>query len=162
VVCSGRNRPQSSKDQCEAAPGVVPVVRDDAFFANATGAAGSSFDVILDSVGGAVLAEAADHPAVGGRLVTYGAAAGQADPDTPAYGALRASNHTISGFSILKLARPAPERVRSLITDVLSLTGEGLAVTPPTVIQWDQLVDAHVRQSEGRALGKSVVAVSRG
>jgi hypothetical protein len=92
--------------------------------------------------------------------VSYGAAAGQADPDTAAYGALRASNHTVSGFSILKLARTAPERVRTLITDVLSLTAEGLLITPPTVIEWDQLIDAHVRQSDGLALGKSVVAVS--
>jgi NADPH:quinone reductase len=140
--------------------GVVPVVRDDTFFANATAAAGSPFDVIPDSVGGTVLREAAAHLAVGGRLVSYGAAAGETDPDAPAYGALRAGNHTISGFSILKLARAAPERVRTLITDVLSLNAEGLLITPPTVIAWDQLIDAHVRQSDGLALGKSVVAVS--
>jgi NADPH:quinone reductase len=142
------------------APGLVPVVRDAAFFANATAAASSAFDVILDSVGGAVLMEAADHLAGGGRLVSYGAAAGETDPDTPAYGALRAGNHTMSGFSILGLARTAPERVLALMTDVLSLIGEGLEITPPTVIDWDQLVDAHVRQSEGLAVGKTVVAVS--
>ena len=87
-------------------------------------------------------------------------AAGEVDPDAPAYGTLRAGNHTLSGFSIRKLARTAPERVRTLITDVLSLNAEGLLITPPTVIAWDQLIDADDRQSDGLALGKSVVAVS--
>lgn len=39
-------------------PGVRPVVRDDAFYADAEAAAGSAFDVILDSVGGDVLRDA--------------------------------------------------------------------------------------------------------
>lgn len=141
------------------APGFVPVLRDEGFLANATAAAGSAFDVILDSVGGSLLSETADHVAVGGRLVSYGAAAGQPDPETPPYGALRSGNHTISGFSILKLARAAPESVQTLIADVLGLVDDGLVITPPTIIAWDQLIDAHVGQSEGRALGKTVVAI---
>jgi NADPH2:quinone reductase len=149
----------SAAKRTELAPGVLPVVRDDAFWADATAAAGSAFDVILDSVGGTVLREAAAHLAIGGRLVSYGAAAGAAPPETPAYGALLAGNHTISGFSILRLARTAPDKVDILIREVFSLIGQGLEITAPAVIPWEQLIDAHVRQSEGRALGKIVVSV---
>ena len=63
---------------------------------------------------------------------------------------------------VLEMARPGAPDVLRVITDVLSLKAEGLLFTPPTVIEWDQLVDAHVRQSNGLAVGKSVVAVSRG
>jgi NADPH2:quinone reductase len=149
----------SAAKRTELAPGVLPVVRDDTFWADATAAAGSAFDVILDSVGGAVLRDAAAHLAIGGRLVSYGAAAGQPPPETPAYGALLAGNHTISGFSILRLARTAPDKVHTLIREVLTLIGQGLEITAPAVIPWDQLIDAHLRQSEGRALGKIVVSI---
>jgi NADPH2:quinone reductase len=143
----------------ELAPGIRPVLRDDAFWPGATAAAGSSFDVILDSVGGILLRESPAHLATGGRLVSYGAAAGQAVPQTPAYGTLLAGNHTISGFSILRLARTAPGKVRILIRDVLTLVDEGLRIPAPTVVAWDQLIDAHILQSEGKALGKTVVAI---
>jgi NADPH2:quinone reductase len=149
----------SMAKQTSLAPGYLPALRDEAFFASATAAAGSAFDVILDSVGGVVLGEAAQHLAVGGRVVSYGAAAGQPDPEPPALAALRAGNQTVSGFSILRLARSAPERVRPLIADSLELLGDGLAVASPAIIEWDELIDAHVRQSEGRAVGKTVVAV---
>ncbi|WP_427006627.1 quinone oxidoreductase family protein [Pseudarthrobacter sp. H2] len=142
------------------APGYVPVVRDAGFFANATAAAGSGFDVILDSLGGTLLAESASNLAIGGRLVSYGGAAGQPDPATPGFGDLRATNKTVSGFSILRLARTAPQHVRTLIHDVMHLARNGLVVTPPTVVGWDNLIDAHLRQSEGTAVGKTVVALS--
>jgi NADPH2:quinone reductase len=147
----------SAAKLAELRAGVRPVVRDEAFYADAVAAAGSEFDVILDSVGGDVLREAAAHLAIEGRLVSYGAAAGQPDPETPAFGGLRAGNQTISGFSILRLARTAPEKVRTLIRDAADLP-----LTPPTIVGWDQLIDAHVRQSNGLAIGKTVVAVGSG
>ncbi|GLL04593.1 quinone oxidoreductase family protein [Dactylosporangium matsuzakiense] len=143
----------------DLAPGVVPVIRDDAFWTDAVAAAGSPFDVVLDSIGGVVLQEAAEHLAIGGRLVSYGAAAGQPAPQTPAYPALLAGNQTVSGFSMLGLARTAPHRVGTLIQDVVALVTNGLAVPAPAVVQWEQLIDAHVLQSEGKALGKTVVAI---
>lgn len=144
----------------ELAQAFRPVVRDETFYVNATAAADSQFDVILESVGGTVLQEAAAHLAVEGRLVSYGAAAGQPDPEAPVFGAMRAGNHTVSGFSILRLARTAPEKVHALIHDVVALIGEGIELTPPTIIKWDELINAHVRQSKGIVPGKTVVAIS--
>lgn len=140
--------------------GVVPVVRGDGFYARVVDAAGGPFDVVLDSVGGEVLAGAAEALAIGGRLISYGGAAGQPDPDAVAFATLRTGNMTVSGFSILRLARTAPERVRALISDTFTLVADGLALTPPTVIAWDDLPQAHVRQSEGQAVGKVVVAIN--
>jgi hypothetical protein len=76
------------------------------------------------------------------------------------FGAMCAGNHTVSGFSILRLARTAPEKVHALIHDVVALIGEGIELTPPTIIKWDELINAHVRQSKGIAPGKTVVAIS--
>ena len=74
--------------------------------------------------------------------------------------ALRAGNQTLSGFSILRLARTAPEKVSILIGDVLDLARGGLAITAPKVTSWDWLIAAHLTKSEGRAVGKTVVAIT--
>jgi NADPH:quinone reductase len=148
----------SKQDQLSAR--YVPVLRDQDFYEQATAAAGAAFDVILDSVGGDLLDQAPAHLAIGGRLISYGAAAGQPDPSTPAYAALRAGNQTLSGFSILRLARTAPEKVSTLIGDILELAHDGLAITAPAVTDWDGLIAAHLTQSDGRAVGKTVVAIN--
>jgi NADPH2:quinone reductase len=138
----------------------VPILRDKDFYEHATAAAGAAFDVILDSVGGDLLDQAPAHLAIGGRLISYGGAAGQPDPATPAYAALRAGNQTLSGFSILRLARTAPEKVTALIGDILLLAHDGLPITAPEVTDWDGLIAAHLNQSDGRALGKTVVSIN--
>ncbi|MGN8026854.1 quinone oxidoreductase family protein [Microbacterium sp. 22242] len=138
----------------------VTVVRDDGFFAAAADAAGGPFDLILDSVGGSVLAAAVDALAAGGILLSYGAAAGEPDPQPPAYGPLRGGNRSIGGFSILNLARTAPDRVGRLIGAVVQDLAAGLVIPPPEVVAWDELQDAHVRQSAGAATGKTVVRVA--
>ncbi len=142
--------------------GVVPVVRGEDFFARAVEAAGGPIDVVLDSVGGPVLGEAASHLATGGRLISYGAAAGHPDPDSPGPAALRKNNLTVSGFSILGLARSAPQRVEALVTGSLTLLGDGLEIPTPTLVGWDGLVEAHLRQSEGLTTGKVVLAAVTG
>lgn len=150
-----------SDAKAQALPaGVVPVVRGDGFYARAVDAAGGPFDLVLDSVGGEVLAGAAYALANGGRLISYGGAAGQPDPEAVAFAALRTSNLTVSGFSMLRLARTVPERVQVLLSETLAQVADGLALTAPTVISWDELPEAHVHQSEGLAVGKVVVAVS--
>jgi len=137
----------------------TPVLRDDHFYDTAVEAAGGPFDAILDSIGGHVLDAAASHLQIEGRLVSYGGAAGEPDPAVPAYGALRAGNHTVRGFSILRLARSAPERAGALIRDMMALTRTPLTLTQPTIVDWPDLIDAHLRQSEGVATGKTVVKV---
>jgi NADPH2:quinone reductase len=137
----------------------LPVLRGDDFYPRAVAAAGDVFDVVLDSVGGDVLDHAAAHLAIEARLVSYGGAAGQPDPATPTYAALRSGNQTLSGFSILRLARAAPQRAGALIREAVEFDhGPNAAV--PTVIAWDALLDAHLAQSEGQTTGKTVVEIA--
>jgi NADPH:quinone reductase-like Zn-dependent oxidoreductase len=91
--------------------------------------------------------------------VRYVGAAGLPDPEPIAYAALCAGNLTASGFSILRLDRTAPEQVTTLIRDTVALPANGLSIPVPEVIGWDDLIAAHLSQSEGRAVGKTVLAV---
>jgi NADPH2:quinone reductase len=95
--------------------------------------------------------------AVGGRVVSYGAAAGEPDPAPPPVPDLRTQNLTITGFSILDRARKAPPKALSLIQRVLALSQDGLHIPAPAVVGWAEAIDAHIAQSEGRSRGKTVV-----
>ena len=136
----------------------VPVNQGEGFVSRALRTAGvPGFDVVLESVGGSVLASVLDGLAVGGRVVSYGAAAGEPDPASPPVADLRTQNLTITGFSILNRARKAPPKALSLIQGVLTLTQDGLHIPAPTVVDWAGAIDAHVAQSEGRSRGKTVI-----
>jgi NADPH2:quinone reductase len=115
------------------------------------------FDVVLESVGGSVLASVLGGLAVGGQVVSYGAAAGEPDPAPPPVPDLRTQNLTITGFSILNRARKAPPKALSLIQGVFTLTQDGLRIPAPAVVDWAEAIDAHIAQSEGRSRGKTVV-----
>lgn len=143
-----------------AGPGYVTLVRGEGFAGDVRGAAGGPFDVILDSVGGAVLAGSVGALAAGGILLSYGAAAGEPDPQPPAYGPLRGGNASIGGFSILSLARTAPERVGLLIDSVAQELAAGLVIPDPEVVPWDGLLQAHLRQSSRAGTGKTVVRIA--
>jgi NADPH2:quinone reductase len=136
----------------------TPVTHGEGFLARALAAAGvPGFDVVLDSVGGSVLASVLGGLAVGGRVVSYGAAAGEPDLTPPPIPDLRTRNLTITGFSILNRARKDPPKALSLIQGVLSLTDDGLHLPAPAVVDWAGAIDAHLAQSEGRSHGKTVV-----
>ena len=107
--------------------------------------------------GGSVLASVLGGLAVGGRVVSYGAAAGEPDPAPPPVPDLRTQNLTLTGFSILNRARKAPPKALSLIQGVLTLTHDGLHIPAPAVVDWAEAIDAHIAQSEGRSRGKTVV-----
>jgi len=139
--------------------GVIAQDRGTQFFTEAAAAAGGAFDAIFDSVGGDVAAEAMLNLAPGGRLVTYGAAAGDADPESPPLAALRARNNSIIGFSILSLSRSNAAATLNLITEALELPEHGVVMPPPNVVPWEQAIQGHLRQSEGRASGKSIVRI---
>ena len=137
-----------------------PAIRDAEFAANARKAADDApFDVVLESIGGDVSAAMPGLLAPGGRLVSYGAAAGQPDPDAPTLAELRRNNWTTAGFSIINRARGDATAVGALIAGVFALTAEGLAIPAPRVIGWDEAIEAHVAQAENRSPGKTVVAV---
>jgi NADPH:quinone reductase len=107
----------------------TPVTQGEGFVARALQTAGvPGFDVVLESVGGSVLASVLGGLAVGGRVVSYGAAAGEPDPAPPPVPDLRTQNLTITGFSILNRARKAPPKALSLIRGVLALTQGGLRI----------------------------------
>jgi NADPH:quinone reductase len=136
----------------------TPVIQGEGFVARALQTAGvPGFDIVLESVGGSVLASVLGALAVGGRIVSYGAAAGEPDPAPPPVPDLRTQNLTITGFSILNRARKAPPKALSLIQGVLALTQDGLHIPAPAVVGWAGAIDAHIAQSEGRSRGKTVV-----
>ncbi|WP_194920314.1 zinc-binding dehydrogenase [Catenulispora rubra] len=97
--------------------------------------------------------------APGGRLVSYGAAAGQPDPAAPTLADLRRNNWTTAGFSIINRARGDAGAVGDLIAGVFALTAEGLAIPAPGVIGWNEAAEAHIAQAENRSPGKTVIAV---
>lgn len=137
-----------------------PAVRDADFAAAARKANdGELFDVVLESIGGEVSAAVAGLLAPGGRLVSYGAAAGQSDPAPPTYAELRRNNWAMTGFSIINRARADAAAVGDLITAVFTLAGQGLSIPAPRIVDWNQASAAHVAQAEGRSPGKTVVAV---
>jgi NADPH2:quinone reductase len=150
----------SARSASTLAAGYRPAIRDEEFAAHAAEAIGGElFDVVLESIGGDVSAAMPALLAPGGRLVSYGAAAGQPDPAAPTLAELRRNNWTTAGFSIINRARGDAGAVGGLIAGVFELTGEGLAIPAPRVIGWDEAIEAHVAQAENRSPGKTVVAV---
>jgi NADPH:quinone reductase len=139
----------------------VPVVRGESYADAAKAAAGvETFDVILDSIGGAVLADSVAMIAPGGRLVNYGAAAVESEPPVPAFRELRTRNLDVAGFSIINMARRRPAIVHGLLRDVADRVRAGLVIPRPDIISWHELESAHLEQSNGSAVGKTVVAVN--
>ena len=150
----------STRSAATLAAGYRPAIRDAEFAANARKAADDApFDVVLESIGGDVSAAMTGLLAPGGRLVSYGAAAGQPDPAAPTLAELRRNNWTTAGFSIINRARADASAVGNLIAGVFALTAEGLALPAPRVIGWSEAVEAHIAQAENRSPGKTVVAV---
>lgn len=116
--------------------------------------------MILESIGGDLLAGSLAAVAPGGTVVSYGAAAGQKDAVTPTPGELRTRNAPFAGFSIINLSRVAPARTRDLIEGVLALTQKDLIIPTPRIIGWEDAITAHIEQAECRARGKTVVRVN--
>ncbi|ACU70965.1 Alcohol dehydrogenase GroES domain protein [Catenulispora acidiphila DSM 44928] len=150
----------STRSAASLAAAYRPAIRDAEFAANAREAADdAAFDVVLESIGGDVSAAMPALLAPGGRLVSYGAAAGQPDPAAPTLAELRRNNWTTAGFSIINRARGDAGAIGDLIAGVFALTAEGLALPAPRVIGWGEAVEAHIAQAENRSPGKTVVAV---
>lgn len=150
----------STRSAASLAAAYRPAIRDAEFAANAREAADDAvFDVVLESIGGDVSAAMPALLAPGGRLVSYGAAAGQPDPAAPTLAELRRNNWTTAGFSIINRSRGDAGAVGDLIAGVFALTAEGLTLPAPRVIGWGEAVEAHIAQAENRSPGKTVVAV---
>jgi NADPH2:quinone reductase len=85
-------------------------------------------DVVLDGVEGPRRRDLLDLLAPLGRLVAYGNASGQPEPDLPS-GTLRTTNKAFVGFSITALKVAVPQAVRELTMRAFELV---LRVRPET------------------------------
>ncbi|WP_166788871.1 zinc-binding dehydrogenase [Cryobacterium sp. TMT4-31] len=143
------------------ADGVIGVERGTNFFARAKDAAGGQlFDIILESIGGDVLANSLTEVASGGTVISYGAAAAQKDAVTPTPGELRTRNVSLAGSSIINLSRTVPTATRNLIESVLALTEEDLVTPVPRIVPWEDAITAHVEQANGHGTRKTVVRIN--
>lgn len=152
----------SSSKAGALADGYLPVHRSHDFIERATEfTPDGAFDIVLESVGGSVMASALSGAmTAGGRLVSYGAASGSPDPALPTLGMLRTENITVTGFSIINLARRKPRNVNRLVNDVFTLAKAGVAINVPRIVPWEEAAAAHMAQGEGTQTGKTVVNIS--
>lgn len=109
-------------------------------------------DVVLECVGGEVLAESAKVLVPGGRLVVYGRASGSA-------GAIGGDEILARNLSVLGLhlgRRPwRPELHREALTEVLRLAAAGqLRPVIARVMAMARVADAHAELAERRVIGK--------
>ncbi|TDT73572.1 NADPH:quinone reductase-like Zn-dependent oxidoreductase [Arthrobacter sp. AG258] len=142
------------------ASGYVPVPRDEHFSERVTHISpNGGFDVVLESVGGPVMESAVRMLTAGGRLVSYGAASGHPDPALPSLRDMRTNNATVTGFSIINLARRNPRLANGLIKGVFDMVAAGVTVSTPRMVGWDEAAAAHIAQGEGTQSGKTVVQV---
>ncbi|MGQ4361558.1 quinone oxidoreductase family protein [Streptomyces sp. SAS_272] len=112
--------------------GYDEVFAQDAFLdgvRRATG--GRGVDLVLDPVGGDTLRRGLDALAVFGRLVSFGNASG-APPWQVGQPELYEGGRSVAGFSILSLARSAPEELRALTERALRTLAEGRVRVPVT------------------------------
>ncbi|MEV0221493.1 zinc-binding dehydrogenase [Streptomyces sp. NPDC050704] len=92
---------------------------------------GRGVDLVLDPVGGDTLRRSLDTLAVFGRLVSFGNASG-AEPWRVGQPELYVEGRSVAGFSILALARSAPEALRSLTERAFRTVTDGTVELPVT------------------------------
>ncbi|WP_433528181.1 zinc-binding dehydrogenase [Micromonospora sp. CA-263727] len=118
---------------------------------------GGGVDVVVDPVGGDVLARSLDCLAFEGRLVTVGAAGGAPPPVDP--GRLIAANADLVGLSWgSRYPWRRPEQVRAAYQALFDLCGSG-AVRPPVsrVVSLPQAPAALDELAGRRTIGKIIV-----
>lgn len=108
------------------------IERSDGWLERALALAPGGVDVVLDPVGLDLEAEV-ELLAPGGRLVTFGNAAG-GELRMPPAGALIARNASAHGLSVRGLARSHPERVGAALSRALDLLASGDLDAPRTVV----------------------------
>lgn len=92
---------------------------------------GRGVDLVLDPVGGDTLRRGLEALAVFGRLVSFGNASG-AEPWRVGQPELYPYGSSVAGFSILTLARSAPEELRSLTERAFRKVTDGTVSLPVT------------------------------
>jgi NADPH2:quinone reductase len=109
-------------------------------------------DVIVDSVGGAISAQSLELLAPFGRLVVYGAAAGEF-PQLPARGLYNL--RSVSGFSWMAWLAAAPEQARRDLTEIAEHAAAGrLRVSVQETLPLEEVVKAHTLLEDRARTGR--------
>ncbi|MFF6803749.1 zinc-binding dehydrogenase [Streptomyces sp. NPDC012616] len=121
---------------------------------------GRGVDLVLDPVGGDTLRRGLDTLAVFGRLVSFGNASG-APPWQVGQPELYEGGRSVAGFSILSLARSAPEELRRLTERALRTVAEG-SVRVPVTAQFPlaDAAGAHELMGGRTSTGKLLLRIS--
>jgi NADPH2:quinone reductase len=136
------------------------VLRDDLIEEIPRLTGGRGVDVVFDGVGRPRRRDLLDLLAPLGRLVAYGNASGQPEPDLPS-GTLRTANKAFVGFSITALKVAVPQAVRELTMRVFELVERGavdMAVANEFALD-EVRKTAHELLGGGQSTGKLVLRV---
>ncbi|WP_406865014.1 zinc-binding dehydrogenase [Streptomyces sp. HUAS MG47] len=120
---------------------------------------GRGVDLALDPVGGESLKGSLASLAVFGRLVSYGNAGG-AEPWRVGQPDLAPTGNAVAAFSVLTLARSAPDALRDLAERAFAKVADG-TVTLPVTAEFDlaDAADAHVSMGSRTSTGKLLLKV---
>ncbi|MFJ9711089.1 zinc-binding alcohol dehydrogenase family protein [Streptomyces sp. NPDC101234] len=121
---------------------------------------GRGVDLVLDPVGGDTLRRGLEALAVFGRLVSFGNAGG-AEPWRAGQDELYAQGRSVAGFSVLGLARSAPEALRALTERGLRTVCDGVVVLPVTAeFSLSDAADAHRLIGGRTSTGKLLLRIT--
>ncbi|OQR61570.1 quinone oxidoreductase [Streptomyces maremycinicus] len=151
----------AAKAEHALAHGYDEVFTGDTFAADvrrATG--GKGVDLVLDPVGGDTLRRGLDALAVFGRLVSFGNASG-AEPWQVGQPELYAQGRSIGGFSVLGLARSAPDALRALAERSFRTVSDGTVSLPVTAeFPLADAAEAHRLMGGRTSTGKLLLRVA--
>ncbi|MFC0601966.1 quinone oxidoreductase family protein [Streptomyces palmae] len=121
---------------------------------------GRGVDLALDPVGGQTLRGGLASLARFGRLISYGNASGEA-PWQVGQAELYPGTLTVSGFSVLALARSAPEALAEIAERAFRTVAEGKVVLPVTAeFPLDEAAEAHRAVESRTTTGKLLLRVA--
>lgn len=120
---------------------------------------GRGVDLVLDPVGGDSLRAGLASLAPFGRLVSFGNASG-AGPWTVGQPELYSLGLTVSGFSVLALAKAAPAELRALAERAFAAVADG-TVSLPVTAEFDltEAAEAHRLMGARKSVGKLLLRV---
>ncbi|WP_330459199.1 zinc-binding dehydrogenase [Streptomyces sp. NBC_00820] len=122
---------------------------------------GRGVDLVLDPVGGDTLRAGLACLAPFGRLVSFGNAS-SAEPWSVGQPELYPLAHSVSGFSVLMLARTAPEALRELAERAFAEVADGTVDLPVTAeFGLEEAAEAHRLMGGRTSTGKLLLRVGR-
>ncbi|MFE1286683.1 zinc-binding alcohol dehydrogenase family protein [Streptomyces sp. NPDC058751] len=122
--------------------------------------AGRGVDLVLDPVGGETLRAGLASLAPFGRLVSFGNAS-SAEPWTVGQPELYPTGLSVSGFSILGLARTAPAALREIASRAFETVADGTVTLPVTAeFPLESAAEAHALMGSRTSTGKLLLRVA--